>query len=59
MISRPADESHARRSVADGYLCVTANQLHRQAKYQRGKDLRRKPYRLFRVPVDAGPVRLR
>ena len=26
-------------SVADGYLYVTANQLHRQATHQRGKDL--------------------
>lgn len=43
----------------DGYLYVTANQLHRQAKYQGGKDLRQKPYHLFRVPIDAGPVRLR
>ncbi|XVS67686.1 L-dopachrome tautomerase-related protein [Actinosynnema sp. CA-299493] len=46
-------------SVAEGYLYVTANQLHRQAKYQGGEDRRRKPYHLFRVPIDAGPVRLR
>ncbi|MBB4912726.1 L-dopachrome tautomerase-related protein [Actinophytocola algeriensis] len=46
-------------SVADGYLYVTANQLHRQEKYQGGKDLREKPYHLFRVPIDAGAVRLR
>jgi sugar lactone lactonase YvrE len=46
-------------SVADGYLYVTANQLHRQAQYQGGKDLRDKPYHLFRVPIDSGPVRLR
>jgi sugar lactone lactonase YvrE len=45
--------------AADGYLYVTANQLHRQAKYQKGKDLRQKPYTLFRVPIDAQPVRLR
>lgn len=38
-------------SVAtDGHLYVTANQLHRQPKYQRGQDLRRKPYALFRTP---------
>ena len=43
----------------DGYLYVTANQLHRQPKYQEGKDLRRKPYVLFRVKIDAQPVRLR
>jgi len=46
-------------SVAGGYLYVTANQLHRQDKYQRGKDLRGYPYSLFRVAIDAGPVRLR
>ena len=47
-------------SVAtDGHLYVTANQLYRQAKYQRGEDLRRYPYGLFRVAIDAGPVLLR
>ncbi|HJT85180.1 MAG TPA: L-dopachrome tautomerase-related protein [Nitrososphaeraceae archaeon] len=47
-------------SVAmDGYLYVTANQLHRQARYQKGKDLRRKPYTLFRVRIDAQPVLLK
>ena len=47
-------------SVAvDGHLYVTANQLHRQASYQGGRDLRRKPYALFRVPIGAGPVLLR
>jgi len=46
-------------SVAeDGYLYVTANQLHRQATYQRGQDHRRYPYQLFRVHIGAGPVRL-
>jgi sugar lactone lactonase YvrE len=47
-------------SVAtDGYLYVTANQLHRQARYHDGQDLRRKPYTLFRLRVDAQPVMLR
>jgi sugar lactone lactonase YvrE len=47
-------------SVAlDGYLYVTANQLHRQARYQKGQDLRRKPYTLFRVLIDTSPVLLR
>ncbi|MGC1213087.1 MAG: L-dopachrome tautomerase-related protein [Micromonospora sp.] len=47
-------------SVAtDGHLYVTANQVHRQARYQGGQDLRRKPYALFRVRIDAGPVLLR
>ena len=45
--------------ATDGYLYVTANQLHRQPKYQEGKDLRRKPYTLFRIRVDAEPVLLR
>ena len=45
--------------AADGHLYVTANQLHRQAKYQRGQDLRSKPYFLFRTRIDAGPVLLR
>jgi len=45
--------------AADGHLYFTANQLHRQARYHEGKDLRKKPYALFRVKVDAGPVLLR
>ncbi|BDI22464.1 major royal jelly family protein [Herbiconiux sp. L3-i23] len=45
--------------AADGHLYVTCNQLHRQAKYQGGEDLRSYPYYLFRVAIDAGPVRLR
>jgi sugar lactone lactonase YvrE len=45
--------------AADGYLYVTANQLHRQARFHGGKDLRQKPYALFRMKVDAGPVALR
>ena len=45
--------------AGDGYLYFTANQLHRQASYHNGQDLRVKPYSLFRVKVDAAPVRLR
>ena len=45
--------------ATDGYLYVTANQLHRQARYNKGKDLRVKPYTLFRIPLDAQPVLLR
>jgi sugar lactone lactonase YvrE len=45
--------------AADGYLYVTANQLHRQARFHKGQDLRRKPYSLFRVRIDAQPVLLR
>lgn len=45
--------------ATDGYLYVTANQLHRQARFHKGRDLRRRPYTLFRVRVDAQPVLLR
>jgi sugar lactone lactonase YvrE len=45
--------------AANGYLYVTANQLHRQARYHKGHDLRRKPYTLFRIRLDAQPVLLR
>ncbi|MBX7269363.1 gluconolaconase [Micromonospora sp. Llam7] len=45
--------------AVDGHLYVTANQLHRQPGYHGGKDLRRRPYLLFRTRIDAGPVLLR
>jgi sugar lactone lactonase YvrE len=45
--------------ATDGYLYVTANQLHRQPQFHGGKDLRRKPYTLFRVRVNAKPVLLK
>ena len=45
--------------ATDGYLYVTANQLHRQARYNKGKDLRVKPYALFRIRVNKKPVMLR
>ena len=42
-----------------GYLYATANQLHRQARFNKeGRDMRRKPYTLFRIKVDAQPVLL-
>ncbi len=43
----------------DGYLYVTANQLNQQPTMHHGKDLRVKPYQLFRLKVDAQPVRLK
>ena len=47
-------------SVAvDGYLYFTANQLHRQPQFHEGQDLREKPYTLFRIKIDAGPVILK
>ena len=45
--------------ASNGYLYVTANQLHRQARFHNGQDMRRKPYVLFRIKVDAKPVLLR
>ncbi|MEU8163490.1 hypothetical protein [Micromonospora parva] len=45
--------------AADGHRYVTANQPHHQATCQPGQDLRRKPYALFRIRADAGPVRWR
>lgn len=44
--------------AGDGYLYGTANQLHRQPGFQGGVDRRDPPYLIFRVPIDAGPVRL-
>lgn len=41
----------------DRNLYVMANQLNRQAAYNAGVDLRRRPYVLYRVPVDGGPAR--
>jgi sugar lactone lactonase YvrE len=45
-------------SVAPGFLYFTANQINRQPLFNRGTDLRRPPYMLFKVAIDAGPVRL-
>ena len=45
--------------ASDGYLYFTSNQLHRQAQFHEGKDLRVKPYSLFRIKIDAGPVVLK
>jgi len=38
--------------ASDHYLYVTANQIERQPAFNNGKDLRQKPYILFRVKVD-------
>jgi sugar lactone lactonase YvrE len=40
----------------DHYLYVTANQLDLLPRFHDGKDLRRQPYYIFRVQIDAGPV---
>lgn len=43
----------------DGYLYFTVNQIERQAAHQGGKDLRQKPYVVFRIKIDAEPVALK
>lgn len=40
-------------SLTDGFLYFTCNQLHRQKQFHGGKDLRQKPFRLFRIRIDA------
>lgn len=40
----------------DKYLYFIANQLNRQADYHYGKDLREKPYSLFRIKIDELPA---
>lgn len=40
----------------DKYLYVIVNQLHRQARYHYGKDLREKPYSLFKLYIDELPA---
>ena len=45
--------------ASDGYLYFTANQLHRQARYHEGKDLRQKPYSLFRTRINGQPITLK
>ena len=42
----------------DGYLYVTANQLYNQPAMHSGKDLRQKPYVLFRIKIGEKPIRL-
>jgi hypothetical protein len=42
--------------ASDGYPYFTANQLERQALFPDGKNLRQKPYKLFRIKTDAGPA---
>ncbi|ERN39799.1 gluconolactonase [Rubidibacter lacunae KORDI 51-2] len=45
--------------ATDGYLYFTVNQLHRQAGFNGGADLREFPFSLLRLRVDAEPVLLR
>lgn len=45
--------------ASNGYLYFTSNQLNRQAGYNNGRDLRKKPYHLFRVKISGTPIKLR
>lgn len=40
----------------DGYLYFTVNQLHRQAGFHMGHDLRQKPYALLRIKIGQAPA---
>lgn len=40
----------------DQYLYFIVNQLHRQARFHYGKDLRQKPYSLLRIKIDELPA---
>lgn len=40
----------------DGYLYVIVNQLHRQARFHYGRDLREKPYSLLRMYIGELPA---
>ncbi len=43
----------------DGFMYLTVDQLDRQAKYHKGKDLRRHPFLLVRQNVGSQPVALK
>src|SRR5690349_14219645 len=45
--------------ATNGYLYVTANQLHRQPRSHQGRALRQKPYVPFRIHLGNLPVLLR
>jgi sugar lactone lactonase YvrE len=40
---------------ADDYLYITVNQLERAGRFHGGRDLRARPWVLFRTPIGAGP----
>lgn len=43
----------------DEYLYFNTNQLQRQPGFHKGKDLREKPYSLFRIFIDKGPAKVK
>jgi hypothetical protein len=42
--------------ATNGYLYITANQLHRQPGFHYGVDQRQKPYVLFRLKLSGTPI---
>jgi sugar lactone lactonase YvrE len=40
----------------DACLYVTASQLHRQAQFHGGQDLRQRPFAIFRIKLEAAPA---
>jgi sugar lactone lactonase YvrE len=51
--------SAGERAGDGGYLYFVANQLQRQPRFHAGRDLRHKPYVLFRVKVDGARIVLK
>lgn len=43
----------------DEYLYFNTNQLQRQPSFHKGKDLREKPYSLFRIFIGKGPAKVK
>ena len=42
--------------IHGGHLYITVNQMNRMPNVHRGKDLREKPYALYRYPIDAKSI---
>lgn len=42
--------------ATDGWLYINAAQVNRRPEYHGGRDMRRPPYALFRLRIDAGPA---
>lgn len=40
---------------SDGYLYITVNQVHRQAGFNAGVDMREKPYLLLKTKINKKP----
>jgi hypothetical protein len=59
--SAQSDDLHwidALSIASDRHLYAIVNQFDRQGILPNGQDLRRRPFLLVRLPINAGPVRL-